>query len=170
MRYCSNCGMRLPDEARFCPGCGSHAGEPMGSRAVYDAEKERREAIDAGMRALDSLQRAKDELNSARGWGFVDILGGGLISGLVKRSKMSNARELINRACEDLRYFSRELNDVAGIENINIDTDDFLGFADLFFDGFAADFLTQDRINRARRQVDDAIGCVSYALDMLGLE
>ena len=53
----------------------------------YDFEKERNEAILAGERALDSLRAARDELNSAGNWGIVDLLGGGLISGLVKHSK-----------------------------------------------------------------------------------
>ena len=53
--------------------------------------KELREAIAAADFALDSLCRARDSLNSARNWGIFDIVGGGLISTLIKRSKMSDA-------------------------------------------------------------------------------
>ena len=35
----------------------------------YDIEKEKREAIEAGRRALNSLQAAKENLNSAKNWG-----------------------------------------------------------------------------------------------------
>ena len=43
----------------------------------YDIEKEKREAIEAGRRALNSLSAAKENLNSAKNWGLVDMLGGG---------------------------------------------------------------------------------------------
>ena len=36
----------------------------------YDIEKEKREAIEAGRRALTSLQAAKENLNSAKNWGL----------------------------------------------------------------------------------------------------
>ena len=36
----------------------------------YDIEKEKREAIEAGRRALNSLQAAKENLNSAKNWGL----------------------------------------------------------------------------------------------------
>ncbi len=44
---------------------------------MYDYEKERLEAVSAGQRALDSLNLAKNELNSAKNWGIVDLIGGG---------------------------------------------------------------------------------------------
>ena len=43
----------------------------------YDIEKEKREAIEAGQRALSSLRTAKENLNSAKNWGLVDMFGGG---------------------------------------------------------------------------------------------
>ena len=39
----------------------------------YDIEKEKREAIEAGRRALNSLQAAKENLNSAKIWPFIGI-------------------------------------------------------------------------------------------------
>ena len=45
----------------------------------YDIEKEKREAIEAGRRALNSLQAAKENLNSAKNWGLVDMFGGGFL-------------------------------------------------------------------------------------------
>ena len=41
----------------------------------YDIEKEKREAIEAGRRALNSLSAAKENLNSAKNWGLVDMFG-----------------------------------------------------------------------------------------------
>ena len=49
------------------------------------------EAIDAADRALRSLERARDSLHSAKGWGILDMLGGGLFSTCVKHSNMNEA-------------------------------------------------------------------------------
>ena len=47
---------------------------------MYDRAVEIDEAIAAGHRALDALAEAADSLDSAKRWGIVDILGGGLIT------------------------------------------------------------------------------------------
>ena len=96
----------------------------------YDIEKEKREAIEAGRRALNSLNAAKENLNSAKNWGLVDMFGGGFFSTMLN----------VNMAC-----------------NLHIDTGNFLSFADYFFDGFVVDWMVQDRINNAKRQVEEAI-------------
>ena len=100
----------------------------------YDIEKEKREAIEAGQRALSSLRTAKENLNSAKNWGLVDMFGGGFFSTMLKHSKMDQARQNMEQAKYDLRNFSRELNDVNMACNLNINTGDFLSFADYFFD------------------------------------
>lgn len=101
---------------------------------TYDFEKERQEAISADERALCSLKKARDCLASARGWGIYDILGGGLISSLIKHGRMNEAEEYLLAAKYDLRRFEKELRDLDEFENINLDTQDFLGVADLIFD------------------------------------
>ena len=115
--------------------------------------REIREARQAGIRAHNSLRQARKRLDSARGWGIYDMLGGGLISSLIKHSKISDAREDVERARRDLEAFSRELRDV-DLPEVNIDG--FLTFADFFFDGLLADLLVQKRINDARAQIDRA--------------
>ena len=73
----------------------------------------------------------------------------------------------MEQAKYDLRNFSRELNDVNMACNLNINTGDFLSFADYFFDGFIVDWMVQDRINRAKDQVEDAIRRVEQVLRQL---
>ncbi|MCR5214531.1 MAG: hypothetical protein K6E10_08935 [Eubacterium sp.] len=133
----------------------------------YNYEKERQEAIYAGNRALRSLRIAQKDLNSARGWGIYDMLGGGLISSLIKHSKMNDAQSHMQQAKYDLDSFSRELSDVSAYIDLSFNVSDFLSFADFFFDGFLADWFMQDRINTARAQVDDAIRRVEYILQRL---
>jgi len=132
---------------------------------MADFYTEKNQALQAGERAKISLQNALNCLNGARGWGIVDILGGGLISTFLKHSKMNKASEFINQAKLDLQTFARELNDLHMFDNIDINTGDFWGFADWFFDGFLSDFLIQQRINEARSQVQQAIYRVDNILN-----
>ena len=128
-------------------------------------DRERQEAIDAGERALDSLYGVRKELESAGNWGLLDMFGGGMFTTFVKHSKMHDAQRYMERAKRDLAAFSRELADVS--ETLNINSGDFLTFADYFFDGFVADMMVQSRIRDAQRQVDDAIYRVESILSRL---
>ena len=92
----------------------------------YDIEKEKREAIEAGRKALNSLSAAKENLNSAKNWGLVDMFGGGFFSTMLKHSKMEQAKQNMEQAKYDLRNFSRELNDINMACNLHIDTGNFL--------------------------------------------
>lgn len=114
------------------------------------------EAIEAGERALNSLRAAQTRLNSAGNWGLFDLLGGGLIAGLMKHSKLNDASGLLEEAKRDIRAFQRELRDVELIEDLSIDVGDFLSFADLAFDNVVADFLVQRKISQAQEQLDRA--------------
>ena len=96
---------------------------------MYNRNIEIREAIEAGERALVSLQDARESLGSARNWGLLDLLGGRSISGLVKHVKVDNARQSLNRAKADLNRFSKELSDVRDLQGLNIEIGDFLTFA-----------------------------------------
>lgn len=57
----------------------------------------------------------------------------------------------------DLQNFSRELNDVNMACNLNINTNDFLAFADYLLDGFVIDWMVQNRINKAKQQVREEV-------------
>ena len=134
---------------------------------TYDFEKEKREAADAGNRALRSLKAAQENLDSAKNWGIWDMLGGGFLSTMAKQSEMVRAKENLTKARSDLKNFSRELQDVNMACHLDIETGDFLSFADLFFDGFVVDWMVQDRINQASRQVEEAIHRVEGILNQL---
>ncbi len=115
------------------------------------------EAIDAADQALMYLNQARHSLNKAGNWGLVDLFGGGFLSTLLKHSHMDSAQRELEQARQAVRRFSRELQDVHAAMDVNLDTGDFLSFADYFFDGLIADWMVQSRISTAKRQVDDAI-------------
>ena len=103
--------------------------------ATVDYRREINEAMQAGQEALRCLSQARDCLNSAGNWGIVDMLGGGLITTYIKRSKMKDADLLVQQARSALKRFQKELTDVENIPEFRIETGDFLTFADYFFDG-----------------------------------
>lgn len=129
--------------------------------------KEIQEAIVAGENALHSLQMAQEKLNSASSWGFFDMLGGGLFSTIIKRSRMEEAQNLMEDAKYNLSIFQKELKDVNIPLNLRVEVGSFLSFADFFFDGFVADYLVQTKINDAKAQVSEAINRVQYILSEL---
>ena len=137
---------------------------------MYNRQKEIREAITAGERAKMSLQTAHDKMDSARTWGALDILGGGLISGLMKHSRVSDASYCMEQAKQDLMSFQRELGDIQDIAGLNVEVSGFLTFADFFFDGLLADLLVQSRIKEAQTEINNAIFRVDNILARLRAE
>lgn len=133
----------------------------------YNRDKEIREAIEAGERALVSLRRADEKLSSARTWGIIDLIGGNFFSGMLKHSRLAGASRCIEDAKVDLRRFQRELTDVQGLDYIIVDVGEFMSFADFFLDGFIVDFMVQQKISDARRQVNSAITRTEFLLAQL---
>lgn len=134
---------------------------------MVNDKKEIREAIVAGEKALNSLYAAQDKLKSARGWGMIDLFGGGLFTDMVKHSKMEDASRCMEDAKRHLKVFQRELKDVNLSLDLRMEVGGFLSFADFFFDGLVADYLVQSKIESAREQVEDAIMMVKNALTSL---
>ncbi len=135
---------------------------------AYEKEiKEILEAQKAGDDALYYLEGAKEFLQSAGNWGIADLLGGGIFISMIKRNKMREAKTQIEMARNAMAAFSRELADVDRNLSLELDMDDFLGFADFFFDNFFVDMMVQSKISRARAQVDEAIDRVNDTMDLL---
>lgn len=134
---------------------------------MSERQREIREAVQAANEALHHLYAAQDRLRSAGNWGIADMLGGGFLTTLIKHSRMSDAERELTEARGALRRFARELQDVDALLPTEIRCDDFLGFADYFFDGVIADWMMQSRIDEARRQVNDAIRRVEALREQL---
>lgn len=109
------------------------------------------EAISAGERALSSLKSTQEKLNNAGNWGIFDIIGGGMFSTFMKRSKMDEAKNLMESAKLDLKRFQKELKDVNVSWDLSMEVGGFLLFVDFFFDGFVADYLVQSKISDTKK-------------------
>lgn len=125
------------------------------------------EAEAAGRAALDTAEAVVSSLNSAEDWGTLDLIGGGLLSGIAKYSSLDDAQNQVNQLQVQLRRFQTELADISVQADIRIDTGDFLQFADLFFDGLFADWMALDRIGRSRTQAQNTLDQVRQMLARL---
>ena len=74
--------------------------------------RETEEALQTGQEAHRQAQQVLDTLRSAKGWGVYDLLGGGMISGLIKHSRMDKAQQQLEDFCRALERFNREMKDV----------------------------------------------------------
>lgn len=127
------------------------------------------EAIAAGEKAKARLDAARGHLETARGWGTFDLLGGGLMMTAIKHAKFDEARREAQLAQHALSKFSRELADVKARldEDGSLELGGLTIFADYFFDGLIADWMAQSRINRSVAAVDDLREKVSVLLQRL---
>lgn len=118
------------------------------------------EAIDAADEALACLYEARNSLVSAKRWGVLDMMGGTIFSTMFKRNKMKTAQQHMNNAKQALKKFTDELNDIDEIVDLEFKMNDFLSFADYFFDNFFFDLSIQNRIKEARYKIDWTINAV----------
>lgn len=121
---------------------------------------ERDEAIKAGRKALKSLKAARQSLGKARGWGVYDIIGGGMLSSVIKHSHMNNARTEMALAGRDLEAFADELKDL-NLQDKGLKFTNLFSLMDVFYDDIVADLVVQHRIKSSANEIDKAIISVS---------
>lgn len=125
--------------------------EQKASAAIL--HKELQEAYDAGDVVLEALEQAERYLQSAKNWGTYDMLGGGIISTVIKHDRIDDAKEQIHKVQQYLRQFARELKDVQLAVSVDFEIGGFLKFSDFFFDGLIADWMVQGKITNSLEQV-----------------
>lgn len=122
-----------------------------------DKKKEIEEAVIAANKALECLTEVAEQLRIAGKWGIFDMLGGGALTTLIKQARISDANSDLQKAKQAVKNLSKELADVDQVLEINIDISAFLNFSDYFFDGLIVDWMVQDKIRAAEKQVNEAI-------------
>ncbi|SHO44623.1 AAA family ATPase [Anaerocolumna xylanovorans] len=125
------------------------------------------EAVKAGNLVLNKIKDTEESLDDAHGWGTFDLLGGGLISDMMKYSHLDDAGCYISEVQSLLHQFHSELSDIKMDENINIQIDGFTKFADYFFDGLLADWMVQSKINSSISSVAELHSKVDSVLSKL---
>ena len=112
------------------------------------------EAIEAGRDAQMRLRRIQETLRSAKGWGIYDLLGGGLISGMMKRIRMEKAQQQIDELRGSLERFNSELKDVQVQCSASAELSEWLSITDLVFDDPLSDWLSLSKIKDAKAEID----------------
>lgn len=126
-----------------------------------------KEAEAAGRAVLSKIELAEEKLDSAHGWGTWDILGGGLISDVMKHSYLDDAQEAVNSIQTLLHHFHTELADIKLDENLSVQINGFTKFADFFFDGLFSDWAVQSKINSSIEDITRLHSSVDRVMDKL---
>lgn len=104
-----------------------------------DSNVQKNEALNITNQLISLVEDAEHSLASARNWGFIDLLGGGIITDLIKHSKINKA----SNSMDQVNYLMKRLQNVLGSiqlpVNYSMQLGGFSTFADFFFDGTFAD-------------------------------
>ncbi len=102
---------------------------------------------------ISELDVAEKQLSSARNWGFLDVLGGGLIVDLIKHSKLSNAKSSMDRVNYLLQELKRVLGGISMPGDYSMNVGGFATFADFFFDSGIVDVYMTAKIMSSLNEV-----------------
>ncbi|MBM6617171.1 hypothetical protein [Bacillus suaedaesalsae] len=115
---------------------------------------EMEEAIFAGNAVKQSLKQASASLESASGWGTLDMFGGGVISTAIKHNHIDDASGYMHDAQHLAKKLKRELEDIGTEFTESMELSNLTRFADFFFDGLITDWVIQNQINDSLEQVN----------------
>lgn len=101
---------------------------------------------------LGELNNAESNLKSARNWGIFDMVGGGLITDLIKHSKIGHAKDSMNRVNYLMDKLRSEINEIKTADyTMNVGT--FATVADFLFDGVLVDVYMFSKIMQSLDEV-----------------
>ena len=111
------------------------------------------QALNLTNQLIAELDQAERQLSSARNWGFLDVLGGGLITDLIKHSKLNNAKSSMDRVNYLLQELRRALGGISMAGNYSMNVSGFETFADFFFDSGIVDVYMTAKIMSSLNEV-----------------
>ncbi|MEK5148455.1 hypothetical protein MKX53_15775 [Psychrobacillus sp. FSL K6-4615] len=132
---------------------------------LTSSRREITEAISAGHEAKIALRRALKSLEGAKDYSTWDtFLGGGLIATSLKHSKLDESENAIHAAQRSLQKFQTELLDIQQInaENLSVERDSFVTFADYIFDDIFSAWSTHSKINNSIDHINETISSLEY--------
>ena len=137
--------------------------------AIENRRKEVKEAISAGERARSIAEETLEGLQSAKNWGVVDLIGGGIMSDVIKYDKLKTVKDRTSALQMALRTFRTELADVSTrIEGpLQVEVGEFLHFADYFFDGIFTDWMVYDKIKVSKERAEQTYSQIQGILEQL---
>ncbi|MBR4410747.1 MAG: hypothetical protein IKT31_05445 [Firmicutes bacterium] len=134
---------------------------------LHSQKAELDEAYEAGSDAMDVARGIADSLSSASGWATWDLLGGGILTDMIKHSHMNDAQQQIGTLQTALRRFRTELADVKIDDDLDFQMDGFTSFGDWFLDGLIFDWMALDHISKSEVQIQNTSNQIAMAISKL---
>lgn len=132
--------------------------------------KELREAFSAGEQAVFHLNAALGQLNKAESWGTWDVFGGGVLTDMMKYSRLDGAQQQMRHLQSALRRYQAELADVAQTAEFNLQMDGFTWTMDVWFDNLFADWAVLKHIRGSQEELGHILRRVDRIQSGLDLE
>lgn len=121
---------------------------------LENQEVELEEAIEAGTAALRTLSEVISNINSAKDWSHLDVLGGKFLLDFAKHEKLEETQTNIEQLQIQLQHFNRELSDISIRGSLQASIDRMLKFSDLFLESLSADLTIQEKILQSAKEAD----------------
>lgn len=102
-------------------------------------------------KAKNEVKTALDTVTKAKRWGIFDAIGGGLVTSLMKRSRMSDVEDHIDRIHRTLSELDHEL---ATVQFSGFDQSMGRVAFDLYFDNIITDFRVLGEIDKAQHELE----------------
>lgn len=125
------------------------------------------EALDAGYKAFDIVDKIEKELKEAHDLADWDTFMDNMFIDMQKHEHLHTAQDLIQDLRHELRRFKTEMADVNIDEEINIEMDDFSEFADWFFDNIFTDWDIKAKIENSQAQAEHTRKQTTDMINML---
>jgi hypothetical protein len=133
--------------------------------------KEFSEAVSAGKKAIQMVEKMTYNLEKARDWGNWDMMGKGRMASYNKHSAIDRAREASYNAKYLLDRFQQELYDLGSSSyNFNLSINNLQNFTDVFFDNLISDWIMQQKIKNALSNVYSVRDKIIRILQSLKME
>lgn len=116
-------------------------------------DKERQEARAAVQTTLNMIEDIKGELRSAKGWGWVDLFGGGAITSMIKRGKINAINQRLKALQQQMETMVKEIRDVEGLQNLQLADGIIDQLFDVIFDNPFTDFMVQRDLNEINNKM-----------------
>ena len=136
---------------------------------MENQQRELAEAVSAGEQALSIAREVIKDLDSAKSWSTMDLVGGGFLADMAKYNKLDQVQDETLELQNALRGFRTELADVTEqvSGDLHLEIGDFLHFADFFFDGLIADWMVHDKIAESYDRAQKTYGQIQRVLSQL---
>lgn len=142
-------------------------------RTKFHYRKETLEAFEMGRSTMQHLVELSGHLKKAKDWGRWDMASNKRgMSKMMKHSAIESARRLLPQTQHLLNAFKKELTDVYGRQNyeVNLNMDDLSSFSNVFFNNLISDWIVQKKINNALANVHSVADYIKRTMDSLELE